>query len=112
MSDPNPAAIWRQKFAVSIRDRETPRSWHELCRIQGWSPIGASESDRQHQAIGAELTIVSAELNAGATLGQALRNLATRTAVEDIKPLATTLLQSEQVGPALRSISDTLRLRA
>jgi tight adherence protein C len=56
---------------------------------------------------------VSAELNAGATLGQALRNLATRTAVEDIKPLAATLIQSEklgaQVGPALRLISDTLR---
>jgi tight adherence protein C len=75
--------------------------------------IVGSESDRQQQEIGAELTIVSAELNAGATLGQALRNLATRTAVEDIKPLAATLIQSEQlgaqVGPALRSISDGLR---
>jgi tight adherence protein C len=71
------------------------------------------ESERQQQAIGSELAIVSGELSAGATLGQALRNLAARTAVEDIKPLSATLIQSEQlgaqVGPALRSISDTLR---
>ncbi|MGH7906416.1 MAG: type II secretion system F family protein [Candidatus Binataceae bacterium] len=77
--------------------------------------IVGQETGRQKQAIGQELTIVSAEIQAGKSLGQALRALAERTAVSDIKPLAATLIQSEQLGaqmaPALRSISDTLRAR-
>ena len=44
-----------------------------------------------------------------------MRGLADRTAVEDIKPLAATLIQSEQlgaqIGPALRASSDALRTR-
>jgi tight adherence protein C len=75
--------------------------------------IVGAETQRQKQSIGTELTIVSGELAAGNTLGQALRSLAERTAVEDIRPLAATLVQSEklgaQIGPALRSISDTMR---
>jgi tight adherence protein C len=75
--------------------------------------IVGAESQRQKQAIGTELQMVSAELSAGSTLGQALRSLADRTAVDDIRPLAATLVQSEklgaQIGPALRSISDTMR---
>ncbi|HSR56720.1 MAG TPA: type II secretion system F family protein, partial [Candidatus Binataceae bacterium] len=47
--------------------------------------------------------------------GQALRSLSERTAVEDIKPLAATLIQSEQLGaqiaPALHASSDALRAR-
>ena len=72
-----------------------------------------SESDRQGQLIGRELAMVSAELNAGTGLGFALRALADRTNVEDIKPLAATMIQSEQLGsrmgPALRALSDSLR---
>jgi tight adherence protein C len=75
--------------------------------------IVGSESLRQKQEIGAELSMVSGELAAGSTLGQALKSFADRTAVEDIRPLAATLVQSEklgaQIGPALRSISDTMR---
>ncbi|MBE3603178.1 type II secretion system F family protein [bacterium] len=73
------------------------------------------ESERQKQEIGRELALVASEISAGASLGQALRNLADRTAVEDIKPLAATLIQSEQLGaqiaPALRASSDALRTR-
>jgi tight adherence protein C len=73
------------------------------------------EADRQKQEIGLELGLVGAEISAGASLGQALRSLAERTAVEDIKPLAATLIQSEQlgaqIGPALRASSDALRTR-
>lgn len=72
-----------------------------------------NETKRQHQEIGDELAMVSAELAAGSSLGQALRSFSARTAVEDIKPLAATLVQSEklgaQMGPALKSISDSLR---
>lgn len=74
--------------------------------------VGA-EAERHGQAIGTELALVSGELAAGSSLGQALRQFADRTAVADVKPLAATLIQSEQIGaqigPALRSISDSLR---
>jgi tight adherence protein C len=74
--------------------------------------VGA-ETERQNQEIGAELSIVSADISSGGSLGQALRDFAERTSVEDIKPLAATLIQSEQLGaqvaPALRSISDAMR---
>jgi tight adherence protein C len=73
------------------------------------------EAQRQKQEIGTELSLVAGEISAGASLGQALRNLAERTAVEDIKPLAATLIQSEllgaQIGPALHASSDALRTR-
>jgi tight adherence protein C len=77
--------------------------------------IVGSECDRHGQEIGTELNLVATDISAGASLGQALRGLADRTAVEDIKPLAATLIQSEQlgaqIGPALRASSDALRMR-
>jgi tight adherence protein C len=77
--------------------------------------IVGDETERQGQAIGTELALVSVEVGSGGSLGQALRNLAERTAVSDIRPLAATLIQSEQlgsqVGPALRSSSDSLRAK-
>lgn len=77
--------------------------------------VVATESERQGQDIGRELSLVASEISAGASLGQALRNLADRTAVEDIRPLAATLIQSEQLGgqiaPALHASSDALRMR-
>lgn len=57
--------------------------------------IVGDESERQGQAIGTELALVSVEVASGGSLGQALRNLADRTAVEDIRPLAATLIQRE-----------------
>ena len=75
--------------------------------------VVGSEAERQGQLIGHELAMVSAELNSGAGLGFALRALAERTNIEDIKPLAATMIQSEQLGsrmgPALRALSDSLR---
>ena len=82
---------------------------YEAIRIVG------TECERHGQEIGQELNLVSTDISSGATLGQALRGLADRTAVEDIKPLAATLIQSEQLGaqiaPALKSSSDALRTR-
>lgn len=73
------------------------------------------ETEAQDLVIGREFSMVSAEVNAGSSLGQSLRALAERTGVDDIKPLAATLIQSEQlgaaIGPALRSISDAIRTR-
>jgi tight adherence protein C len=77
--------------------------------------IVGGECERHGQEIGMELNLVATDISAGASLGQALRGLADRTAVEDIKPLAATLIQSEQlgaqIGPALRASSDALRTR-
>ncbi len=82
---------------------------HEAIKVVG------VESQRQNRVIGDELAMVSGEMSSGGTLGNALRSLAERTAVEDIKPLAAMLIQSEQlgaqVGPALRATSDALRTR-
>jgi tight adherence protein C len=76
--------------------------------------IVGTECERHGQEIGTELNLVATDISAGATLGQALRGLADRTAVEDIKPLAATLVQSEllgaQIGPALKASSDALRM--
>jgi tight adherence protein C len=76
--------------------------------------VGA-EAERHGRVIGKELALVSGEVFAGGTLGQALRSWAKRSAVEDIKPLAATLIQSEQlgaqIGPALRASSDALRAK-
>jgi tight adherence protein C len=77
--------------------------------------VVGSEAERHGQVIGRELSLVAAEVSSGASLGVSLRNLADRTAVDDIKPLAATLIQSEQLGaqiaPALRASSDAMRAR-
>ncbi|MGH7917113.1 MAG: type II secretion system F family protein [Candidatus Binataceae bacterium] len=77
--------------------------------------VVGEETEQQGQEIGGELSLVAGEAAAGLSLGQALRNLAHRTAVEDVRPLAATLIQSEQlgaqIGPALRSSSDAMRAR-
>jgi tight adherence protein C len=77
--------------------------------------IVGGECERHGQEIGTELNLVATDISAGSSLGQALRGLADRTAVEDIKPLAATLIQSEQlgaqIGPALKASSDALRTR-
>jgi tight adherence protein C len=91
-----------------------------VCVEAGLGLLGAikvvgRETEAQNLAIGREFSMVSAEVSAGSSLGQALRGLAERTGVDDIKPLAATLIQSEQlgaaIGPALRSISDAIRTR-
>jgi tight adherence protein C len=71
------------------------------------------ETTRRGLAIGEELMFMSGEIAAGTTLADGLRGMAERTGLEDIKHLATTLIQSEQLGaqmaPALRANSDALR---
>jgi tight adherence protein C len=80
---------------------------HESIKIVG------TEVEAQGQEIGRELALVSAEMSAGRSMGEALRAFADRTAIEDLKPLAATMIQSEQMGaqiaPALRGSSDMLR---
>lgn len=73
------------------------------------------ESQRQRRLLGGELLLLSAETAAGSSLAQALRSLAERTGVDDIKAVAAILIQSDKLGaqmaPALRACSDSLRTK-
>jgi len=73
------------------------------------------EAERQGRLLGTELLQLSAEIGAGSSLAQALRALAERTGVDDIKAVAAILIQSEKLGaqmaPALRACSDSLRTK-
>jgi tight adherence protein C len=68
-----------------------------------------------HPALCEEFDIVNAEVNVGKTRLEALRSLAERTGVEDLKGLVATLIQTDRFGTsvaqALRVHSDDLRLK-
>ena len=80
---------------------------HEAIKVVG------NEFEQQGQVIGHELGMVSAEMASGRSLGEALRAFADRTAVPELKPLASTMIQSEQmgsqIGPTLKASSDAMR---
>jgi tight adherence protein C len=65
--------------------------------------------------LGTELLVLSAEIGAGSSLAFALRALAERTGVDDVKQVAAILIQSEKLGaqmaPALRACSDSMRTK-
>jgi tight adherence protein C len=73
------------------------------------------ECARHGREIGAELMTVSREIGSGASFGEALRRLSDRLGIEELKPLAATMIQSEQLGaqvaPSLRANSDALRAK-
>ncbi|MCL5044832.1 MAG: type II secretion system F family protein [Deltaproteobacteria bacterium] len=75
--------------------------------------VVGTEADRYGQSMGRELAIAGAEMAAGLSLGEAMRNLSERSGVEDLRTIAATLVQSEQLGaqlgPALRASSEALR---
>jgi tight adherence protein C len=62
-----------------------------------------------------ELRLVNLELLAGKARGEALRNLADRTGVDDLSSLVTMLIQTDKFGTSvansLRVFSDTLRTK-
>ncbi len=58
----------------------------------------AKELEHAHPEISEELAIVNLELKAGKRRAEALRNLADRTAVEDLKKLVAVLIQADRFG--------------
>ena len=64
-------------------------------------------------ALSIELSLVNAEIRAGAAREEALRNLAARTGLEDLRTLVTVLIQTDRFGTSLarplRVHSETLR---
>lgn len=76
----------------------------------------AKELEHAHAEISEEFAIVNLELKAGKRRAEALRNLADRTAVEDLKKLVAVLIQADRfgtgVGQSLRAHSDYMRVQA
>lgn len=69
----------------------------------------ASELEVSHPELSAELVRVNAEMQAGMERETALRNLATRTGLEDIRGLVGLLVQTLRFGT---SVADALRVYA
>lgn len=67
----------------------------------------ADELGISHPEVAAELALVNAELLAGVERSTALKNLAKRTGLEDIKGLVAVLSQSMRFGT---SVADSLRI--
>jgi tight adherence protein C len=66
-----------------------------------------------HRALSDELNLVNLEMRAGKPRAEALRNLATRTGVDDVRALVAVLVQTDRFGTsiaqALRVHSDAMR---
>jgi tight adherence protein C len=73
----------------------------------------AGELKTAHPALAAELNIIQRETQLGRAPGEALRQLAERTDLEEVRSLASVVLQSERFGAslvkALRVHAETLR---
>jgi len=73
------------------------------------------EIRRSHPDLSDELHLLTLEVSAGKARAEALRNLAKRTDVEDLKSLVAVLIQTDRFGTSiadsLRVFSDSLRTK-
>lgn len=73
------------------------------------------ETQRQGKVLGRELSMTSAQMAAGMSFEDTLRDFGTRTGVDEIRSLAALLIQSEKIGarlaPALRAAAELLNSR-
>jgi tight adherence protein C len=76
----------------------------------------AKELEVAYPAISEEFAMVNYELKAGKRRAEALRNLAERTSVEDLKKLVAVLIQADRFGTgvaqSLRAHADYMRVQA
>jgi tight adherence protein C len=76
----------------------------------------AKELEHAHPEISEEFAMVNYELKAGKRRAEALRNLAERSNVEDLKKLVAVLIQADRFGTgvaqSLRAHSDYMRVQA
>jgi tight adherence protein C len=75
----------------------------------------SSELKTAHPTLAAELAIVQREMQLGRPAGDALRQMGVRTDLEEVRGLASVILQSEKFGASLvkslRVHSETLRVK-
>jgi tight adherence protein C len=76
----------------------------------------SKELEHAHPEISQEFALVNLELKAGKRRAEALRNLAGRTAVDDLKKLVAVLIQADRFGTgvaqSLRTHSEYMRVQA
>jgi tight adherence protein C len=76
----------------------------------------SKELDHAHPEISEEFGLVNLELKAGKRRVEALRNLAERTGVDDLKKLVAVLIQADRFGTgvaqSLRAHADFMRIQA
>jgi tight adherence protein C len=76
----------------------------------------AKDLEEAHPEISEEFALVNLELKAGKRRADALRNLADRTAVDDLKKLVAVLIQADRFGTgvaqSLRGHADFMRVQA
>jgi len=76
----------------------------------------AKDLERAHPEISQEFSLVNLELRAGKRRAEALRNMADRTGVEDLRKLVAVLIQADRFGTgvaqSLRTHSDYMRVQA
>lgn len=76
----------------------------------------AKELEHAHREITEEFAMVNLELKAGKRRVEALRNLADRTAVDDLKKLVAVLIQADRFGTgiaqSLRAHAEFMRIQA
>lgn len=76
----------------------------------------AKELEHAHKEISEEFALVNFELKAGKRRAEALRNLAERTSVDDLKKLVAVLIQADRFGTgvaqSLRAHADYMRVQA
>lgn len=76
----------------------------------------AKELEHAHREITEEFAMINLELKAGKRRVEALRNLADRTAVDDLKKLVAVLIQADRFGTgiaqSLRAHADFMRIQA
>lgn len=76
----------------------------------------AKELEHAHPEISEEYALVNLELKAGKRRSEALRNMAERTAVDDLKKLVAVLIQADRFGTgvaqSLRGHADYMRVQA
>ncbi len=96
-------------LALIVVSLEAGISVGEVLRLVG------RETLRHGQELGRELTITSAQMAAGMSFEDTLRDFGARTGVDEIRSLAALLIQSEKIGarmaPALRAAADLLNSR-
>jgi len=75
----------------------------------------AKEMELSNKILSDEFKLLNLEIRAGKSREDALRSLATRTGLEDIKSLVTLLIQTDRFGTsvaqALRVYSDSVRTK-
>ncbi len=75
----------------------------------------SKELEHAHREISEEFSLMNLELKAGSRRAEALRNLAERTAVDELKKLVAVLIQADRFGTSvaqsLRGHSDYMRVQ-